>query len=161
MSRPVPRPVQNATPDGRAFSTNSRIVIPRLSNPEVYSRPTVEAYPSRPHRACRPHHHQDPEEAQPQRRRVLAKPSHPSFLYTTINFMRYLPLHPQTPSIHKTPRRPSRRSRLGGIPTSWNTWVLTIRPLRSGQISRSLPTWSIMRSRFPRGTPTTSRRGSK
>ncbi|KAJ7143600.1 hypothetical protein C8R43DRAFT_1014699 [Mycena crocata] len=52
-SRPLPRPV-NATPDGRAFSTNSRIVIPRLSNPEVYSKPTTEVYPSAPTELSQP-----------------------------------------------------------------------------------------------------------
>ncbi|KAJ6577647.1 hypothetical protein B0H19DRAFT_566179 [Mycena capillaripes] len=48
LSRPVPRPVQSATPDGRAFNANSRIVIPRLSNPEAYSKPTTEAYSAAP-----------------------------------------------------------------------------------------------------------------
>ncbi|KAF8215027.1 hypothetical protein K438DRAFT_768949 [Mycena galopus ATCC 62051] len=44
-NRPSSRPVQSATPDGRAFTMNSRIVIPRLSNPEVYSRPQTSMYP--------------------------------------------------------------------------------------------------------------------
>ncbi|KAJ7728912.1 hypothetical protein B0H16DRAFT_233408 [Mycena metata] len=44
-NRPSSRPVQSATPDGRAFTMNARIVIPRLSNPEVYSRSQTSVYP--------------------------------------------------------------------------------------------------------------------
>ncbi|KAF7354916.1 hypothetical protein MSAN_01406400 [Mycena sanguinolenta] len=42
------RPAQSAVPYGRAFAINSRIVIPRLKNPEMYSKPTTEAYSMTP-----------------------------------------------------------------------------------------------------------------
>ncbi|KAJ7263188.1 hypothetical protein B0H12DRAFT_295073 [Mycena haematopus] len=38
------RPAQSAAPDGCAFGMNARIVIPWLTNPEAYSKPTTEYY---------------------------------------------------------------------------------------------------------------------
>jgi hypothetical protein len=105
MSRPVPRPVQNATPDGRAFSTNSRIVIPRLSNPEVYSRPTVEAYPSAtpiepvaPTIIKTPRKPSAPETPSPRKAKSPIVPLHHYKLYAISSSPSTNPFDPQNPA---------------------------------------------------------------
>ncbi|KAJ7901599.1 hypothetical protein B0H13DRAFT_2663935 [Mycena leptocephala] len=93
-SRPVPRPVQNATPDGRAFSTNSWIVIPRLSNPELYSRPVVEAYPS----PTTPRKPSASETSSPRRAKSPIVPLHHYKLYAISSSPSTNPFDPQNPA---------------------------------------------------------------
>ncbi|KAK7022142.1 hypothetical protein R3P38DRAFT_1110035 [Favolaschia claudopus] len=70
-NRAPSRPLQSVAPDGRAFDTNSRIVVPRLSNVEIYPKaPTgaeggIPAGTPVPVSAEQPPHQQQQQQQQP------------------------------------------------------------------------------------------------
>ncbi|KAJ6583958.1 hypothetical protein DFH09DRAFT_264234 [Mycena vulgaris] len=131
-SRPTPRPVQNATPDGRAFSTNSRIVIPRLANPEVYSKPTTEAYSAAPVEV--PHPIVKPvrttsasESSSPRKAKAPIVPLHHYKLYAISSSPSTNPFDPQNPATTIPPfptwRHPDELEYIGPNHPSAASWT--------------------------------------